>query len=208
MTIVTPNNNHFTIMKKLNPLSSLLLAAAALFLLPSCEDTKSYAELLNDENRATNVFLADHVVVDGIPADNKFITVQDKGDLAPYYRLDEEGDVYMQVVSPGTPGNMATSDQLIFLRFMRYNIFNYKDGNLGAPSGNDSDLTNGSASFRFDNFQVYSSYQWGKGIQMPLKYLPIDAQVNVLIKSQSGLYSEVANVQPYLYQARYFKSQI
>ena len=185
-----------------------MLFAASALLFSSCEDSKSYAELLNDETYATNRFLADHVVVNDLPADNKFITCAEMGDLAPYYKLDEEGDVYMQVVSPGTEGNMAVHDQLIYIRFMRYNLFNYKDGNLGTPSGNDSDLSNGSASFRFDNFQVTSSYQWGKGIQMPLKYVPIDAEINLVIKSQAGLYSEIANVQPYLYQVRYFKAQI
>ena len=185
-----------------------MLFAASALLFSSCEDSKSYAELLNDETYATNRFLADHVVVNDLPADNKFITCAEKGDLAPYYKLDEEGDVYMQVVSPGTEGNMAVHDQLIYIRFMRYNLFNYKDANLGTPSGNDSDLSNGSASFRFDNFQVTSSYQWGKGIQLPLKYVPIDAEINLVIKSQAGLYSEIANVQPYLYQVRYFKAQI
>lgn len=199
--------NQLTIMKHLTTILSVLLLGASAFL-SGCQDSKSYAEMLTDETHATNIFLADHAVEDNLPADNKFITCQEKGDLAPYYRLDEEGDVYMQVVTPGTPGNMAESDQLIFIRFMRYNLFNYKDGDLGTPSGNDSNLANGSASFRYDNFQATSSYQWGKGIQMPLKYVPIDAQINLLIKSQAGLYSEIANVQPYLYQLRYFKAQI
>ncbi len=192
-------------------LSSIISAASLLIIscfAASCDDNKSYAELLTDETHITNVFLSDHVVVDALPEDNKFITCQEKGDLAPFYRLDEEGDVYMQVVTPGTPGNMAVSDQQIYLRFMRYSLYNYQNGDFTEGTGNDSDLANGSASFRFDNFQVTASYQWGKGIQMPLKYVPIDAQVNVLIKSQSGLYSEIANVVPYLYEVHYFKAQI
>lgn len=185
-----------------------LLFGLAIAALPSCDDTKSYAELLTDETKVTNLFLSDHVVIDELPADNNFITCEDKGDLAPYYRLDEDGNVFMQVVTAGTPGNMAETDQTIFLRFSRYNLYNYSDGSLGTSSGNDSDLTNGTASFRFDNYSVTASYQWGTGIQMPLKYVPIDAQVNVVIKSQAGMYSEIANVQPYLYQVRYFKAQI
>ncbi len=194
-------------MKQLKLLSYIIIGAAATAF-SSCEDTKSYAELLTDETYATNIFLADHVVVDAVPEDNKFITCEEAGDLAPYYRLDEESDVYMQVVKPGTPDNMAETDQTIFIRFTRYNLFNYDHGNLGAGTGNDSDLTYGSSSFRFDNFQVTSSYQWGTGIQMPLKYVPIDAEVNVIIKSQAGMYSEIANVQPYLYKVRYFEAQI
>lgn len=47
------------------------LALGAL-LLTGCEDSKSYAEKLNDENKAVNLFLADNKVIDHIPADSLF----------------------------------------------------------------------------------------------------------------------------------------
>ena len=47
------------------PLLALLLSTA------SCDDTKSYAELLTDENHLVNIFLAQHRVVDEFPGVDK-----------------------------------------------------------------------------------------------------------------------------------------
>lgn len=63
----------------------------------SCDDNKSYADLLEDETKAVNSFLADQCVIDKIPADSNFVVGPD----APYYKMDEEGDVYMQVINKG-----------------------------------------------------------------------------------------------------------
>ena len=43
------------------------LAAALLTLLPSCDDNKSYAELLTDESHAVNNFLLNHSVEETLP---------------------------------------------------------------------------------------------------------------------------------------------
>lgn len=183
---------------------ALLLAA---LVLGSCSNRKSYAELLTDENHATNYFLANHRVVGYEKRDSTFNFLE--GANAPYYQLDEDGNVYMQVINSGTPGNRAKYDQLIYFRFTRYNLFEYVEtGELTNGVGNDEDISDSAANFRYGNYSAQSSSQWGTGIQMALIYLNIDCEVNMVIKSQSGLYSEIANVQPYVYNIRYFKSQI
>ena len=63
----------------------------------SCNDSKSYAERLTDENKNVNAFLANHRVINSIPDDSIFET----GENAPYYRMDSEGNVYMQVIDAG-----------------------------------------------------------------------------------------------------------
>lgn len=180
----------------------LLMAFAAMATLESCSDSKSYAELLTDENHAVNSYLADHRVDNTIPTDSTFNF--EVGENAPYYRLDEEGNIYMQVLNAGTPGNYAQTDQVIYFRYTRYNLYDYSDGKLPTGVGNESDMSYMNTWFRFDNFSLQSSYQWGAGLQMPLKLLPIDCEVNIVIKSQFGVYDEMAYVIPYLYRLRYY----
>lgn len=175
-------------------------ALAASMAATSCGDSKSYAELLQDENKATNLFLVNQKVEMSVPADSVFLT----GINAPYYQIDEEGNVFMQVINPGTKGNKAQADQLIYFRFTRYSLYTYTFtpgvstntkgyyGEFTDGEGNDSDLSYGSASFRFHDTSSSSSlYTYGEGVQLPLEFLPIDCEVNVLIKSQGGLHRAI-----------------
>ncbi len=189
----------------MNILRNTLIAALALMgaALASCSDTKSYAELLNDESHYVNMFLANQRVVNSVPAD----TVFECGPGAPYYRLDEDGELYMQVIDPGTPGNKAKNDELIYFRFTRFSLYNYQGGSLSGI-GNETDLSFDNTFFRFGNYQLASSSQWGSGIQYPLALLPVDAEVNLIVKSQLGLTSEIAEVVPYLYHLRYYRPKI
>lgn len=179
---------------------SAVIAAAAV----SCDDGKTYAELLDTETQSVNRYLADQMVVAEIPADTVFITGPD----APYYRLDEDGMLYMQVLDPGTKDNRVENDELIYFRFTRYNLNNYADGELPAGTGNETDMGYLNSSFRYNNYQLQSSIQWGSGVQTPLAYLPVDCEVNLVIKSQYGFSSEIANVVPFLYHLRYYRPKI
>lgn len=181
------------------------MAVAIITALTSCEDGRSYAELLTDEDKAVNRFLVNQRVVDEIPADSVFET----GPNAPYYCIDGEGNIYMQVLDPGR-GLKAREDQQIYFRFLRYNLSYYTNNTLeGVPSeGNLDDISQSPTSFRYQNYTLPSSSQWGTGIQMPLQFLKLDCEVNLIIKSQYGWTSEVKVVQPYLYHIRYFPSQL
>ena len=179
-------------------------AAMAVLALTSCEDTKSYAELLNDETHYVNAYLANQRVVDEVPAD----TVFEVGENAPYYRLDEDGNLYMQVLNAGTPGNKVKADELIYFRFTRYSLYNYKGGELTGGIGNENDLSFNNTSFRYGNYQLQSSSQWGSGIQYPLALLPVDCEVNLIVKSQLGITNEIAEVVPYVYHIRYYRPKI
>lgn len=181
---------------------AVILMAVVSVGLCSCNDSKSYAELLTKENHSVNNFLADQRVINTIPTDTNFVF--ETGENAPYYRLDEDGNMYMQVVDPGTPGNYAKDDQIIYFRYMRYNIDQYADGELPPGEGNSENMGYNNSWFRYNNFSLESSYRWGTGVQMPLKYLPIDCKVNIIIKSQYGFYEEMAYVVPFLYTLRYF----
>lgn len=191
-------------MKIFSKIAFFAIAAIAVVSMQSCEKTRSYSELLNDENMAVNRFLADQWVIATIPADSVF----EVGPEAPYYQLDEDGNIYMQVLDAGSGEKVEEEDQVYF-RFTRYNLSNYK-GDLNAlyKEGNQEDLTQSPTSFRYGNYTLPSSSQWGSGIQLPLAFLPLNSHVNLVIKSQFGWTKEVSYVIPYLYNIRYYPSQI
>ncbi|MGM9842960.1 MAG: DUF4827 family protein, partial [Muribaculaceae bacterium] len=100
-------------MKTKNVLYLIILSVAVLA--TSCDDTKSYSELLDEETKHVNAYLANQVLINEIPADSIF----EAGVDAPYYRIDNEGNVYMQVVKYGTQGDVK-DDQQVYFRYTRY----------------------------------------------------------------------------------------
>ena len=184
-------------------LIALLLPLFAAMMSSSCSKSKSYAELLNDESYAVNSFLANYRVINSIPSD----TVFEVGENAPYYRLNNEGTLYMQVLDPGTRTDKAVYDELIYFRFMRTNLSELWKTGEAIPEGNDVDMSIEPTSFRYQNFTMSSYTTYGTGIQEPLKYLGIDCRVNLVVKSQLGLTSEISAVVPFLYNLRYFRAQ-
>lgn len=189
---------------KNNIITAILAVVTLGIFATSCDDNKSYAELLTDENKVVNYFLSQHRVIDEIPADSVFETGPD----APYYKMDDEGNVYMQVLDKGSDDKPLVNSRVYF-RYMRYNLYNYEvgsDSNVGAGNADNVGLT--PTFFLLGNVTVQQSTQYGTGIQVPMYYLGYDAKVNILIKSQQGATSEIANVIPYLYTISYFKSQI
>lgn len=181
----------------------LLIAVGAAAAFSSCESGRSYSELLNEESKYVNAFLADQRVIGSIPAD----TIFEYGTDAPYYQLDDEGNIYMQVINPGS-GPKAEEGQRVYFRFMRYNLSTYTTGGTMTGDGNESDMSQINTYFDFNEYTLPSSSQYGSGIQLPLNYLPLNCEVNLVVKSQYGFASETTNVQPYLYHIRYYKSQI
>ncbi|MCI8997576.1 MAG: DUF4827 domain-containing protein [Muribaculaceae bacterium] len=183
------------------PILSIIALAVS-----SCSDSKSYAELLSDETKTVNSFLSQHRVIDEIPTEN---TVFEIGEDAPYYRLDTEGNVYMQVLSLGD-GEKVEEDARVYFRYTRYNMFYYVVGadNTLIGAGNADDMTSSPTFFIYGNQTIQESTQYGEGIQMPLEYLGYNCRVNLVIKSQEGPTADISYVVPYLYTISYYKSMI
>ena len=182
-----------------------LLAIVLMVGLNSCKDRESYADLLNTERHATNAYLAGCRVVNEVPSD----TVFEVGKDAPYYRLDKEGNVYMQVLKAGDrKTDKAKNSERIYFRYMRYNLYYwYKYGEM-IGDGNENDMNIAPTYFQYGNYLLAVSSQWGYGLQLPLTFLGVDSEVNLVIKSQYGWASEISSVIPYLYHVRYFRNQI
>ncbi len=192
----------------MNLIKSIILSAVLVTLtgfFTSCSDDKSYADLLNDENKYVNIFLADQKVVPDIPTDSVF----EVGPDAPYYCLYKEGQVYMQVLAIGN-GQKAKEGQQIYFRYMMYPIMYYHNGKFDESlgTGNLNNMEYSATSFRYKNFSIPASSAWGMGLQMPMEFLPINSEVNLVIKSQYGLESNMSYVTPYFFHVRYLKSMI
>ena len=76
---------------------ALKFSACLLFALSlsACDDSKSYADLLRDEEAAVNWYLAQNRVEPRVPEDSVFKVGKD----APFYRMNNDGTVYMRVIS-------------------------------------------------------------------------------------------------------------
>ena len=97
----------------------LFVFFTVMMVLSSCDNGKSYADLLKEEDKAVKAFLADKIVINSIPADS----VQDVGNndtlAVPYYRLDDDGNVYMQVLDAGIQDDRFEKGNDVNIRFLR-----------------------------------------------------------------------------------------
>lgn len=174
----------------------------------SCNDGKSYSDLLKEEEQAVNWYLAQNKVESSIPEDSIFIV----GENAPFYRMDADGSVYMRVINPGDMSRRPKKGDTVYFRFMRTNIkYIYEYGEEFAGSeGNSEDMSSpiGSMSLIFGNELLSSTTEHGSGVQVPLKYLGYDCEVDLIVKSVSGRAGEISQCIPYVYKGlKYFKAE-
>lgn len=201
MKTIHKNMNRFSICRLMGILTLLLI------LTTGCEKTKSYSEMLKEEDRAVNWYLSSQIVILDLPENPKdLITCATAGENAPFYRIESEGNVYMQVVSADFDDVVDEGD-LVYFRYSRMNISYMYQGIEHSAGGNSDYLINGPASFVYKNTTLSSSTTWGTGIQMPLNYVGYNSEVNIVLKSIYGFSDEQATCIPYLVNLRYFKPE-
>ena len=184
----------------------LFLGMVVLTMLTACNDDQSYADRLNEERNAVNAYLSNHRVVMSIPKDSIF----EVGEDAPFYRIDPDGNVYMQVIKAGDRvGDRAKKGDRIYFRYSRYSLaIWYAEKLMEVYSSNENSMDAQSCSFTYADYTLPSTSQWGYGLQYPLNFLGVECEVNLVIKSQFGFTSEISYVMPFLYHVRYFRSMI
>ena len=188
---------------------SLSLALFLLLLFASCSKTQSYSDLLKNEQKVSNWFLAQHTVCNEIPADSIF----EEGADAPFYRMDADGYVYMQVIKSDKKGDrdIPHTGEQVYFTFTRYDIdLMYKSNTLDIAysDSNQDDLWNVSSTyFIFNNYRVSVSSEFGSGMQVPVSYLGYNSEVNILLKSYYGFSVDNTTCIPYLVNVRYFKAE-
>lgn len=185
-----------------------LYCFALIFLLvtlPSCNEGKSYADLLEEENKAVNWYLAQNKVVPFVPEDSVFET----GPQAPFYRMNNEGTVYMRVINAGDMDNRPIKGQTVYFRFMRVDIKSLSEGKETEEGNSENmDSSLGGLSLVFGNTVLPSTTEWGNGIQVPLYYLGYNCEVDLIVKSTEGRAGDISQCLPYLYKSlKFFKAE-
>lgn len=195
---------YYRLLKVLFAVVSLIAVASTI---SSCSKSESYSDLLRDEEKAVNWYLAGQKVEMSVPEDSVFIT----GANAPYYRMDEDGTVYMQVLSAGDMSDRPSDGDRIYFRFMRRNINTmYEGGTVDVTANGNMDNFNsalGSTSFFLGNTTYPNTTQYGTGIQVPMKYLGYNSEVNLVLKSYSGFVTESSTCIPYLVNVKYYRPE-
>ena len=182
---------------------SVVFAGAVLGMLCSCDDTKSYSQLLNEEEHAVNWYIAQQTVSLEIPEDGEFQIGSD----APFYKMDKDGYVYMQVLNPGDKDVRPERGDKIYLRFMRMSLLTLMNYGVESWEGNAEDMESSTSYIVYGNNVLTSTTQYGEGIQVPLEYLGYNSEVNLVIKSPEGFTSDMSSCTPYVYNVRYFKAE-
>lgn len=180
-----------------------LLFVSTVLSLGSCSKSESYSYLFRKEEEATNWYLSSKKICTEIPADSVFITGED----APYYKMDSDGYIYMQVINPGDPNNRPKKNDMVNFRFTRTNIKTLYQTGSATSEGNEEDMEITSTEFQFGNYELTSSQTYGKGIQIPLNYLGYNSEVNLVLRSYYGFTTDYSQAQciPYAIHIKYFK---
>lgn len=173
--------------------------------LSSCNEGKSYADLLDEENKAVNWYLAQNKVVPFVPEDSVF----EIGPDAPFYRMNNEGSIYMRVINPGDMNNRPVKGQTVYFRFMRVDIKALSEGQEYTEGNSENmDSSLGGLSLVYGNTFLPSTTEWGSGIQEPLNYLGYNCEVDLIVKSTEGRSGDISQCLPYLYKSlKFFKAE-
>lgn len=186
-------------------IKKLIFHISAVVLLLSatgCEKTKSYSEMLKDEEQACNWYLAQNKIVVDIPKDSVFQT----GQNAPFYKMNSEGTLYMKVITAGDRNKIPENGDRVYFSFMRQNIQSLMNGYIDEDvwEGNAENMAYGSTSFLLGETILTSSTKYGNGIQIPVTYLGYYSEVMLVVKSLEGFTDDQTNCTPYVYKVRYF----
>ncbi|MDR2474641.1 MAG: DUF4827 domain-containing protein [Bacteroidales bacterium] len=163
----------------------LLLFFFALILLPgvwvACNNTKTYAELLKDEQDAIDRFIRDS----GFVVYNHYLETFGEKDFVKL-----PNGLYLNVVEPGNPQPVDSGKVVLYRIKYAVNLFQP----AVAYAGNwHSGLPN-----QF----IYGRSSW-EGISTPLKYVGENTVIRIIVPSSLNISEIMETVTPYYYYLKY-----
>ncbi|WP_418696271.1 DUF4827 domain-containing protein [Bacteroides sp.] len=201
-------------MKKLTLFFLTLLAFCLGF--QACDNTKSYAEMLEDERDAIKAFIKDSSIT--VISQSEFYAQDSTTNLERNEYVQLASGVYMQIVDKGStnPADTVRSNDLILVRFA-------EQGLMADKYGNKSYLTNLNDPANVDEFkytvtsssiagiftQGYMLMAYGTSVPagwlIPLSYVRDRAHVKLIVPSKMGHSSAMQYVYPYYYDIQKFQ---
>lgn len=192
-------------MKKLISFFFILLAMG--FAFQACDDTKTYAEMLEEEDDAIAEFISKEnikVISQTEFYDNDSVTNVEENEFVQL-----ASGVYMQIVDKGSdnPADTVRNNEVVLVRFMEYSLLDQ-----------DTTLSNLSLSYMSDEFKytatsssiagiftqglMYSWYRYTAvpaGWLVPMPYIRDRAHVRLIVPSKMGHQAAMQNVYPFYY---------
>lgn len=194
-------------MKKLALLFFSILAVG--FVLQSCDNTKTYAEMLQDEKNAINSYIKknkitvitpEEFLVDTVTAENEYVLFSD--------------GVYMNIVDRGSGAAPADRDN-ITVRFTEFDIINDTTtlSNVDYDQAVDAFYYTISGTSALGQFEPesYMYFAYGSAVpagwMVPLPYIKNKAHVKLIVPAKMGHTTAQQMVTPYFYDLKKIQIQ-
>ncbi|MDE6347773.1 MAG: DUF4827 domain-containing protein [Bacteroides sp.] len=198
-------------MKKLTLFFFTLLAACLAF--QACDNTKTYAEMLDEEKDAIRAFIRDSNIV--VISQSEFYAQDSTTDVTKNEYVQLASGVYMQIVDKGStnPADTIKPNDLILVRFMEYGLMT---GNVLSNLNTVYDVdefrytvTSSSIAGLFTNEYGYMYMAYGSSVPagwlVALSYIRDGAHVKLIVPSKMGHQTAMKQVYPYYYDIHKFQ---
>lgn len=198
-------------MKKLIYLFLALFALSLGF--QACDDTKTYAEMLDDEDDAIDAFIRDSSIT--VISQSEFYANDSMTDVSKNEYVQLASGVYMQIIDKGVEDKSDTvkNNDIVLVRFSEYDILNnyLSYSNLDIVYMVDEFryvVTSSSIAGIFTGGYYMTNVTTGgsavpAGWLVPLAYVRNKAHVKLIVPSKMGNTYALSNVIPNYYDIKY-----
>lgn len=198
-------------MKKILPFIFALMAISAIFC--ACDETKTYAEKMEEEDDAIEAFIRDSNIT--VISQSEFYANDSVTDVSKNEYVQLASGVYMQIVDKGSE-NLADTirpNEVVLVRFSEYSLFDkmVTVSNLETPYMVDEfryTVTSTSIAGIFSTGTVGAMYYYYGSTTVPagwlaaLAYIRDGAHVKLIVPHKMGHDRALSNVYPYFYDLR------
>ncbi len=179
----------------------------------SCDDTKTYAEMLEDEEDGIKNFISQNGIK--VISQSQFYAQDSTTNVDENEFVQLASGVYMQIVDKGSdnPADTVKNNDEVLVRFMEYSILDEDTtiSNLDVPGVVDSFRYTVSSSSIAGIFlqgymlSYYSSSTVPAGWLVPLVYVRDRAHVRLIVPSDMGHSTAMSYVYPYYYDIQKYQ---